>query len=214
MKKRVLCILLAAMMVLLAGCSADTPESTGDTAAQTETQPAETKETASATDPAGSTAATEPVTTEPMETPSAIAPTKEGEAGLLQMEHLELCLNWLDRTVEDAGIPDEYILRDGEVWEINIEGKLYGVDATGTVELMDDMGETVVDGVCLTCGTLSYEDCHAKLEEVYGAPVEEKVDKSGQTAQGDVTYAVFQNGEHEVWLSKGTEEDFIRLEVY
>ena len=76
------------------------------------------------------------------------------------------------------------------------------------------MGETVVDGVCLTCGTLSYEDCHAKLEEVYGAPVEEKVDKSGQTAQGDVTYAVFQNGEHEVWLSKGTEEDFIRLEVY
>ena len=44
--------------------------------------------------------------------------------------------------------------------------------------------------------------------------MEEKVDKSGQTAQGDVTYAVFQNGEHEVWLSKGTEEDFIRLEVY
>ena len=43
-----------------------------------------------------------------------------------------------------------------------------------------------------------------------GEPVEEKTDRSGQTAQGDVTWAVFENAKGEVWLSKGSLEDFIQ----
>ncbi|MBO4289103.1 MAG: hypothetical protein J5865_03265 [Lachnospiraceae bacterium] len=213
--KRCLALLLAVLMIALAGCGPrEDPtgaESTSQTGSAAETTAPVTE---TAKEPATET--TEEPATESMSAgeSSAEEPSTEDLPGVLQLEQLEDCLDWIGKTAKKAGIPNKRIFREDGVLTVKLEGSLFGRAAQGSAALEEGAKKTKVAQVQLTCGELSYEEAKAALTARYGEPVEEKTDRSGQTAQGDVTWAVFENGKSEVWLSKGNLEDFIRVEAY
>ncbi len=216
--KRILAALLAILMIALTGCGAgNEPTETADTAASTEPGSAAASTAAETT----VSQSTEAQTTEPPTTAAPVTAessteeaTTEGIPGLLKLDQLEDCLDWIGKTPKKAGIPKKELYYEDELLKIDLEGSLFGKAARGGAYLEEGAKKTKVCQVLLTSSELSYEEALAALTARYGAPIEEKTDKSGQTDQGDVTYAVFENGKSEVWLSKGSLEDFIRVEAY
>ena len=196
--RKITAVLLAVLLLFLTGCGSEDPTTTAlpeSTETVTETSVLPTESTQE-------------------ETSSDGLPTEPATAEVLETEQLEDCLSWIGKQTKEAGIPEECIWEDDLLRTVVLKGKLFGLEADGTIELAEDMDGLKVDGVYLTCKELSYEEGKIKLEALYGAPIEEKTDKSGQTDQGVVTYAVFQSESGEVWLSKGTEEDFVRIEAF
>lgn len=201
--KRTLAALLAILMIALTGCTSggetNTSEpQTSSEAVQTETAAPDTKATETET---------------PAESSSAATPTQPGTPAMLKLDELEKCLDWIGKLSQKVGIPDDCIQEGDALWEVSVEGKLFEKEATGLIELLEDSDGARVDRVHLMCPELGYDEAKSILTVLYGAPVQEKVDTTGQTDQGIVTYAVFENGDSEIWLSKGTEEDFVRVEA-
>ena len=201
--KRGLAVLLAVLMTALTGCTGNTEPSTDGS--QT------TSETAQTESQVPDTTAAETET--PMEISSIDWPTSPESLPALKLDKLEEALNWVGKLAKNAGIPNDCIKKGDALWEVNVEGLLFEKEATGLIELLEDPDGPRVDRVHLFCPDLSYGEAKAILTGLYGKPVEEKTDTTGQTDQGIVTYCVFENGENEVWLSKGTEEDFTRVEA-
>ena len=210
---------LLALLCGTAGCTGkaetqDTVEETtvqeGSVSQETAAAPAgtasgaEPSQTAAEPETAKTTAA-EPETTQP--------PTTE-EPEICRLEDLSVCLDWVGKTVADARIPEGCIRSGGASREVPAEGKLFGGEASGTLVLADMEDGLTVRQLELALRGCAYEDAHDLLELRYGAPLDEGVEPSAQSAKGETLWAVFKGEGAEIWLANSSEEDFIRIQVY
>ncbi len=136
----------------------------------------------------------------------------EEEVHSLRMSDLLRSGAFLGKTLRELRVPEKYLSDDGS--EILTEGGLFGTFAYGGILLVSEsLKEPYTDTYYIISYELSYDDCKAALNERFGAPLTEGTQEGEHVSEGSTTYAAFKTEQGTLWLSKGSNNDYINLNL-
>ena len=139
------------------------------------------------------------------------APASEAEDFGSQSAHLSDLLDCVylpGRRLSECGISGDFISEDGS--EVPVDGDLFGEYAYGGLTLLPGgAGDPTVESFYIIGTGLSFSDCRAGLTERFGEP-ETEGEQEGEDGS-TTSYVGFATGFGTLWLSKGSENDYLNI---
>ena len=133
------------------------------------------------------------------------------EDGILYIDDLHSTFSWVSKPFAETGIPEEY----RNVTSVKLKGNFFGAPADGSLYTSpyDDKGRTIAEiNIYIYNDDLSWENCVAKLHELYGEPVNTGEEPYAEVNGGSVYWEYYDDGERSVTISTGSENNWYQIE--